>query len=181
MKLIIPLNLTIHGAALLLSLPMLAPCLAQAGGLEGRIDSRIIGSTSTENITNGYRNINLIRESRSSWAGESLTSQTTSNMTLQLDGLLTSSLTRIEETQSESVQPGAAEQASSMGSGLVRDLVRMENPVINITTSTGSSQNRITASGTDYSWMNAHMVDSFNSSSTSSAFGGESSTFGQTF
>jgi hypothetical protein len=175
------LKQTIPCWALLLSLQLLVPSLAQAGGLEGRIDSRIVGNTSTENITNGYRNINLIKESRSSWAGESLTSQTTSNMTLQLDGLLTSSLSRIEESQSEALQPGGAEQVSGMASGLVRELVRMENPVINIATSTGTSQSRITASGTDYSWMNAHLVDSFNSSSSSSAFGGESSTFGQTF
>jgi hypothetical protein len=175
------LKLTISCSALLLGFSLLAPSLARAGGLEGRIDSRIVGSTSTENITNGYRNINLIKESRSSWAGESLTSQTTSNMTLQLDGLLTSSLSRIEETQDESLQPGGVEQVTSMGRGLVRELVRMEDPVINISTSTGTSQSRITASGTDYSWMNAHFVDTFNSSSSSSSFGGESSTFGQTF
>lgn len=168
-------------SALLLTLPLLTPAPVRAGGLEGRFDSRIVGNTSTENITNGYRNISLLRESRTNWSGESLTTQSTANMTLQLNGLLSSSLTRIEELQTGSSQPGAADQASGTGRSFIRDLMKVENPVINLATSTGSSQSRITATGSDYSLTNAHMVDSFNSSSTTSSFGGESSSFGQTF
>lgn len=169
------------GSVLLLSLPLLVSSPVSAGGLEGRLDSRVVGSTSMENITNGYRNISFIKESRSSWEGESLTAQTTSTMTLQLDGLLTSALSRFDRSQSGSSQDGAAEQASASSSGLVRDLVRLEDPVFNLSTSTGASQSRIKASGSDYSLLNAHMVDSFNSSSSASAFGVESSSFGQTF
>lgn len=168
-------------SALLLTLPLMTPLSARAGGLEGRFDSRIVGNTSTENITNGYRNISLLRESRTNWSGESLTNQSTANMTFQLDGLLSSSLTRIEELQTGSLQSGTEDQASGTGKSLIRNLMQIENPVINLSTSTGSSQSRITATGSDYSWTNAHMVDSFNSSSTMNSYGSESSNFGQTF
>ena len=167
--------------ALLIPLLALLANSAHAGGVQGRVQARIMENVRQENITDGWRDVRVTSISSSSWNGEMASSQSATDVTLKMLGL---SMVNNDSQLLEEVQKTGMQEGDSYN-GLARsrsfDGMTMADPVIRLLTSEGSSATRLTASGSDLSVTDARMIDRYNSSNFSREEGADSSSFGGTF
>jgi len=170
-----------HGSfALLIPLLSLLAAPVQAGGVQGKVQARLMENVRQENITDGFRDVRVTSVSSSSWSGEMASSQAATDVTLKMLGL---SMVNADSQFLEEAQNTGME--SDGYNGLARssslDGMTMADPVIRLLTSEGSSATRLSASGSDLSVTDARMIDRYNSSNFSREEGADSSSFGGTF
>lgn len=171
-----------HSGSLALLIPLLSllAAPAQAGGVQGKVQARLMENVRQENITDGFRDVRINNISNSSWNGEMASSQSATDVTLKMQGL--SMVNRdsqfLEEAQNNGTQGESYNGLARSGSV---DGMTLADPVIRLLTSEGSSATRLTASGSDQNITNARMIDRYNSSSFSREEGADSSSFGSTF
>ncbi len=167
--------------ALLLPLLTLLGDPAQAGGVQGRVQARIMENVRQENITNGWRDVRVTSISSSNWNGEMASSQSATDVTLKMLGLsmVNSDTQFLDEAQKSGMQEGDSYNGLARSRSV--DGMTMSDPVIRLLTSEGSSATRLTANGSDRTVTNARMIDRYNSSNFSREEGADSSSFGGTF
>ena len=124
-----------------------------AGGLEGAVDTRLIKTTVNESIYDGFRDLNSMTESRSSWSGSADMAQSFTDTSIKIDGL----------------------RMNADAGDLLSD------PLIRVSTTSGLTQTSMTAEGTDYSQNNARVQEHYTSTSLAEEIGSRASTFGRTF
>lgn len=176
-------NAALRRGARLLLIPLLAVlgAPAQAGGVQGRVQARIMENVRQENITNGWRDVRVTSISSSNWNGEMASSQSATDVTLKMLGL---SMVNSDSQLLDEAQKSGSQEGDSY-SGLARsrsvDGMTMSDPVIRLLTSEGSSATRLSANGSDRTVTDARMIDRYNSSNFSREEGADSSSFGGTF
>ena len=154
---------------------------AKAGGLQGRVQSRLQETVRQENITDGFRDMRVVSTSTSNWNGEMSSAQASSDVTLKMLGLSMQNVDSQSLDETRNTEQMNTDSYSGIASFDTYDGMALANPVIRLLTSEGANTTRITASGSDMTSTDARMVDRFNSTSYTREEGADSSSFGSTF
>lgn len=154
---------------------------AKAGGLQGRVQSRLQETVRQENITDGFRDMRMVSTSTSTWNGEMSSAQASSDITLKMLGLTIHTIDGQTLDETRNTEQMNTDSYSGIATFDTYDGMALANPVIRLLTSEGANTTRITASGSDMTSTDARMIDRFNSTSQTREESSDSSSFGSTF